>query len=64
MRTNIRFKSYLAHFFLDWEMFQTKVVKKINTYLCSITFFFFESRAVYEIKWENIVEPGKPQKTI
>jgi hypothetical protein len=28
------------------------------------TFFFFENLAVYEIKWENIVEPGRPQMKI
>jgi len=33
------FKSYLDHF-LEWEMFQTKVVEKIKTrILCSVTFF-------------------------
>ena len=33
-------------------MFQTKLVKKIKTHiLCSVTFFFFENRAVYEIMW-------------
>jgi hypothetical protein len=25
---------------------------------------FIENRAVYEIKWENIVESGRPQVTI
>jgi len=45
-------------------MFQTKVVQKIQTHiLCSIT-FFSENRAVYEMKWENIVEPDWPQMTI
>jgi hypothetical protein len=38
---------YLAKFFLEWEMFQTKVVEKIKTLiLCWITFFFFPHRAV------------------
>jgi len=27
-------------------------------------FFFFESRAVYEIMWKNMVEPDRPQITI
>ena len=27
-------------------------------------FFFFENRAVYEIRWKNIVEPGRPQIAI
>jgi len=40
MKTNIHFSSYLAHSFLEWEMFQTKVVEKIKTpIVCSITFF-------------------------
>jgi hypothetical protein len=31
---------YLAELFLEWEMFQTKVVEKIKTHiLCSIIFF-------------------------
>jgi hypothetical protein len=31
---------YIAKFFLEWEIFQTKVVEKIKTHiLCSITFF-------------------------
>jgi hypothetical protein len=33
-------------------MFQTKVVQKIKTHiLCSVTFFYFENHAVYEIMW-------------
>jgi hypothetical protein len=31
MKTNIHFRSYLAHFFLEWEMFQKKAVEKIKT---------------------------------
>ena len=34
------FWPYLAQLFLEWEMFQTKVVEKIETHiLCSVTFF-------------------------
>ena len=34
-------------------MFQREVVKKTKTHiLCSITFFFFDNRAVYEIMWK------------
>ena len=47
---------YLAKLFLEWEMFQTKVVEKFKTHiLCSVT--FFENRAVYEIMstiWWNL----------
>jgi hypothetical protein len=33
METNIYFSSYLAQFFLEWEMLQTKVVEKIETHI-------------------------------
>ena len=40
-------------------MFQTNVEEKIKTHiLCSITFFFPENRAVYDIMWKHILEPG------
>ena len=46
-------------------MFQTKFVEKIKTHiLCSVTFFFFEKLAVYEIMWQNIVELDRPQLKI
>ena len=59
------FLSYLAHFFLERKMFQTKVVEKLETHiLCSIIFFSVENLTVYEIMWKNIVERGRPQMTI
>ena len=30
---------------------------------CSVTFFFFENRTVYEIMSKNVVETEGPQKT-
>jgi len=59
-KTNMYFW-YLPQSFLEWEMFQTKVVDKINTH------FMFnnipppppQNRAVYEIMWENIVRAGQ-----
>ena len=33
MQTNIHFWSYLVGFFLEWEMFQTKFVEKIETHI-------------------------------
>jgi len=46
------------------KKFQTEVVEKLEIHiLCSITFFFL-NRAVYEIKWKNTVEWGRPQMTI
>jgi hypothetical protein len=42
--------------------FQTKFVDKMQKHdPYSVT--FFENRAVYEIMWKNIVEPGRPQTT-
>jgi hypothetical protein len=46
---------YLTELFLEWEMFQTKVVDKIKTHiLCSIT-FFRKSCCV----WGNVEEYGR-----
>ena len=45
MKPNILFWSYLAHFFLEWEMFQTRFVEKIKTH-----FVFRKSCRV----WENV----------
>ena len=40
MKTNIHLWSYLAHFFLEREMFQAKVAEEITTHiLFSITLF-------------------------
>jgi len=59
MKTNTQFWSYVAHFFLEWGMFQTKFVEKIETHwIC------FEDRTVYEVMWKNIVEPERPQMTV
>jgi len=40
-------------------MFPTKFVEKTKHILCSVTFFFFENHAFYEIMWKNIVETGQ-----
>jgi len=37
-----------------------KVVEKITTHIFYVQ-FFFENRNIYEIKWENIAEPDRPQ---
>jgi hypothetical protein len=43
--TNIHILLYLAHFFLEREMFQTKVVEKIKTHiLCSVMLFRYSCR--------------------
>jgi hypothetical protein len=59
MKTNIHFWSYVAQFLLEWEMFQKKLVEKIETHiLCSII-LFLENRSVYT--WKNIVKTDRPQ---
>jgi hypothetical protein len=51
MRTYVHLWSYLAELFLEWEMFETRVVQKIKTHiLCFQWFLFFENRSVYEMQ--------------
>jgi hypothetical protein len=51
------FLSYLAHFFLELEMFQTEVVEKIrNTFY--VQKLFVENCAVCEIMWKKTVGHG------
>ena len=58
MKTDIHLWSYLAHFFLEWEMFQIKVVERIETHiLCSVT--FSENCAFDEITSKNLVKAGQ-----
>ena len=65
MKTDVHVLSYLAHFFLEREIFQTKCVEKIKTHIsCSATYFFFLNCTIYEIVWENTVERRRPQTTI
>ena len=52
-------------------MLQTKLVEKIKSHiLCSVTFFYFfiyffpGNRPVYEVRWKNVVDRGRPQMTI
>jgi len=43
---------YIADYFLEWEMFQTKFVEIIKIHiLYSVT--FCENRALYEIMWKK-----------
>ena len=58
MNTSIHFWSYLAHFFLEWKMFQTKVVEKIKiTFL--IQFFFRKSCRLLWDRVEKILTAGQ-----
>jgi hypothetical protein len=54
MKTCLHLWQYLAEFFLEWEMFQIKVVEKIKTHiLCSVTF----SRKSCRL-WDNVEKCG------
>ena len=49
IKKNIYFLSYLAHFFVEWEIFQAKFVEKVKTYVF-VQKLFSENRTVYEIR--------------
>jgi hypothetical protein len=52
MKTCVHLWKNLAYIFLEWEMFQTKVVEKIKTHiLCS---FSRKSRRL----WDNVKQYG------
>jgi len=56
METNMHFWSYLAQFFLEWEMLETKFVENIKTQiLCSITFF---PRKSFRL-WSDVKKRGR-----
>ena len=58
VKTNIHFLSYLVQF-IEWEMFHTKLVEKIKTYILSPR-TFSANCTLYEIMWRNIVELCRP----
>jgi hypothetical protein len=50
MKTDIRFWSYLTNFFLEWEMFQAKLVETIKTHILWSIFLFRISCCL----WHNV----------
>ena len=64
MKTNVTFWSHLAQFFIEWKIFQTKLVEIFVTHFMFNNFFFPENRALYEIRWRNVVKLGRPEMTI
>ena len=45
MKATTHFQSYLAQLFLEWNLLQTKAVKKLKTYiLCSVPIFWKSCR--------------------
>jgi hypothetical protein len=49
MNTNIYFWPYFTQFFLEWEIFHTKVVEKAHTHFMFNNFFWKSCR-----KWDNV----------
>ena len=63
MKSNVLLWLYLAQLFLEWKIFQTKFVEKVETHiLCSV--IFFVNNTFWEIIWKYVVEQGRPQLTI
>ena len=60
MKTNIHFWSYLAHFFLEWKMLQTKVVEKIKIQILRSTTFFPKWCRL----WDNVGKYGRAGQDI
>jgi len=52
MKPTIYFWSYLAQFFLECEMFLTKVLEEIKTHFVFNNFFFFWKSCLFEIIWK------------
>ena len=53
MKTDVHLWLHLVQFFLQWEMFQTKIVEKIKTRILWVM-----------IMWKNTAEQGRSQITI
>ena len=56
MKTCVYLLSYLAQFFLEWEIFQTEVVEKIKTHILyptTLSFFLKSCRL-----WDNVEKYG------
>jgi hypothetical protein len=63
MKTNKTWWLCFTEFFLEWEMFRTKLVQKIKTHiLCSVT--LKKTCPVCEIILKHVVEPGRSQVTM
>jgi hypothetical protein len=55
----------LAHFFLEWEMFRTRVVENVETHISgSVTFVFFRNLCRLWCNVEKVVQLGRPQMTM
>jgi hypothetical protein len=67
MQTNTQFLTISCSFLLRMRSVSEKKKNcrgNQNTFYFQQRIFFFENRAVYEIMWKNVVEPGRSQKRI
>jgi hypothetical protein len=62
VKTNVYHVYHVCSFLL--RMRNLSKLKRMSKHTLHSTFFFFINRAVYEIMWENIVEPDRAQMTI
>jgi hypothetical protein len=53
---------YLAEFFLEWEIYQVRVVDTIKTHIL-ISVYVSLNLAVLEIMWKNTLHRQRPQIT-
>jgi hypothetical protein len=58
MKTNIHLSLFLSQFFLEWEMFQTKVIEKIKTHFMCSNLFFGKSCNL----WDNVEKYGRARQ--
>jgi hypothetical protein len=58
MKTNIHFWSYLAQFFLEWEI-STQNLYRNSKYTFYAQYCILENRAVYDIMWKKNCGSGQ-----
>jgi hypothetical protein len=65
MKAYVYLEYYLAEFFFEWDMFRTEVLEREKkTRFMFSKFFSLENRSVYKVRYKNIVEPGRPERTM
>ena len=64
MKKGRHFWSYLAHFFLEWQIFQTIFVEIIKTHILYYTSFSRKSCSLWDNVGKDNVETEMPQMTI
>jgi hypothetical protein len=64
MKTDIHFGSQLAHFFLEWEIFQTKFLVKKSKHTFHFQVLFPKKSCRFKITWKNLVNTDRQQITV